>query len=213
MIFQDNVVKEYLKNVYFVTGTPCGGKTTISRELGKRHNLPVYDVDEKFSEHQRISNPIYQPAMNKKFKNADEFFGRTIEDYAKWLLKNTREQLDYILMDLIQLSHNQIVICDLDLAVDEANLITDYERIVFLIKNPTNIIDDYCNRADHNDFNNFINSAANPKAAKMNCNNTLEYLNYSKYKQIKESHYFWLERDRSSMVEDTVRRVEQHFHL
>ena len=39
MIFQDNVLKEYLKNVYFVTGTPCGGKTTISRELANRHNL------------------------------------------------------------------------------------------------------------------------------------------------------------------------------
>lgn len=36
MIFQDNVIKEYLKNVYFITGTPCGGKTTISRELAKR---------------------------------------------------------------------------------------------------------------------------------------------------------------------------------
>ena len=31
MIFQDNVIKEYLKNVYFITGTPCGGKTTVSR--------------------------------------------------------------------------------------------------------------------------------------------------------------------------------------
>ena len=23
MIFQDNIMKEYLKNVYFITGTPC----------------------------------------------------------------------------------------------------------------------------------------------------------------------------------------------
>ncbi|XCP86497.1 AAA family ATPase [Roseburia hominis] len=47
MIFQDNVLKEYLKNVYFVTGTPCGGKTTVSRELAKRHNLVVYDITKK----------------------------------------------------------------------------------------------------------------------------------------------------------------------
>ena len=55
MIFQDNVIKEYLKNVYFVTGTPCGGKTTISRELAKRHDLLVYDIDEEFEKHQRLS--------------------------------------------------------------------------------------------------------------------------------------------------------------
>lgn len=65
MIFQDNVIKEYLKNVYFITGTPCGGKTTISRELAKRHNLIVYDIDEIFEKHQRIANSEFQPAMTK----------------------------------------------------------------------------------------------------------------------------------------------------
>ena len=48
MVFQDNILKEYLKNVYFITGTPCGGKTTISRELAKRYDLLVYDVDMHF---------------------------------------------------------------------------------------------------------------------------------------------------------------------
>ena len=74
MIFQDNAVKEYLKNVYFITGTPCGGKTTISRELAKRHNLLVYDIDAHFEKHQQIVNPVFQPAMSKRFKNADAFF-------------------------------------------------------------------------------------------------------------------------------------------
>lgn len=39
MIFQDNVIKEYLKNVYFITGTPCGGKTTVSRALAESMDL------------------------------------------------------------------------------------------------------------------------------------------------------------------------------
>ncbi len=26
MIFQDNVIREYLRNVYFIAGIPCGGK-------------------------------------------------------------------------------------------------------------------------------------------------------------------------------------------
>lgn len=211
MIFQDNVIKEYLRNVYFVTGTPCGGKTTISRELGRRHNLLVYDVDEKFSVHQKMSKPIFQPAMNQRFQNADEFFGRTVEEYSNWLLKNTREQLDYVLLDLIRLSQKQKIICDLHLTVAEADLITDYDRIVFLIKDPTNIINDYCNRADHTDFLDFINSATNPEEAKANCNRTLEYLNQSRYEEIKKSSYFWLERDYHSTVEKTVCRVEQHF--
>jgi len=49
--------------------------------------------------------------MNKVFKYADEFFGRTAEEYKKWLIENTREQLDFVLLDLVRLSQNQIVLC------------------------------------------------------------------------------------------------------
>ena len=44
MIFQDNVIKEYLKNVYFITGTPCGGKTTVSRALAEKYGFELFDV-------------------------------------------------------------------------------------------------------------------------------------------------------------------------
>lgn len=213
MIFKDNVLKEYLKNVYFITGTPCGGKTTISRELGRRHGFLVYDVDEQFSAHRKMSSPFYQPAMNKMFKNADEFFGRTTEEYAKWLLENTREQLDYVLMDLIRISQDQTIICDLHLTVDEAEQLTDYARIVFLIKEPSNLIDDYCNRPDHSDFSDYVNSATQPESAKENCNRTLEYLNRGRYECIKKSRFFWIERDSHSTKEGTMLKVEQHFGL
>ena len=49
MIFQDNVIKEYLRNVYFISGTPCAGKTTITRALGKKYGIPVYVIDDQFT--------------------------------------------------------------------------------------------------------------------------------------------------------------------
>ncbi|MGN0542033.1 MAG: GNAT family N-acetyltransferase [Acutalibacteraceae bacterium] len=211
MIFQDNVIKEYLKNVYFITGTPCGGKTTISRELAKRHNFLVYDIDEQFANHQKISNARFQPSMNKVFKDADEFFGRTVEEYEKWLIENTREQLDFVLLDLVRLSQNQIVLCDCLLTMEQAKQLTDASRVVFLIKEPSNIVDDYCNRPDHQDFNNFINSSSEPEKAKAVFNETLESLNKSHYKAIKDSDYYWVERTPKSTVEETVREVERHF--
>ncbi len=213
MIFQDNVIKEFLKNVYFVTGTPCGGKTTISRELAKRHNLLVYDIDEQFVNHQKLSNAAFQPAMNKTFKNADEFYGRSVDEYKKWLLDNTREQLDFVLLDLIRLSQNQIVLCDCHLTMEQAQKITEPSRIVFLIKEPSNLIDDYCNRPDHQDFFRFINSASDVEKAKETCNETLRSLNEKHYSDIKESDYFWLERTSESTVEDTVQKVERYFKM
>ena len=211
MIFQDNVIKEYLRNVYFITGTPCGGKTTISRELAKRHNLLVYDIDEQFEKHQELSDAAFQPAMNKNFKDADDFFGRSVEEYKKWLITNTREQLDFVLMDLIRLSQNQIVLCDCHLTMEQAEKITEPSRIVFLIREPSNLVEEYCNRPDHQGFSNFINSATDAVKAKETCNATLQSLNEKCYKDIKESSYFWLERTADSTVDETVRKVEQHF--
>ena len=213
MIFQDNVIKEYLKNVYFVTGTPCGGKTTISGELAKRHDLLLFDIDEAFEKHQKISTPAYQPAMNRKFKDADEFFGRTVEEYKQWLISNTREQLDFVLMDLICLSQNQKVVCDCHLTMEQAQMITEPSRVVFLIREPKNLVDEYCNRPDHQGFNNFIHSASDVKKAKETCNATLRSLNEKHYRDIKESGYFWLERTPQSTVEETADKVERHFGL
>ncbi len=211
MIFQDNVIKEYLKNVYFITGTPCGGKTTISQELAKRHNLLVYDVDEQFAGHRKVSNPASQPSMNQVFKDADEFFGRTVEEYKEWLIANTREQLDFVFLDLIRLSQNKIVLCDCHLTVEEAEKYTEMSRIVFLIKEPSNLIEEYCNRPDHQGFCDFINSASDIEKAKATCNATLKMLNEKRYHDIKGSSYLWIERTDNSTVEETVRKAERHF--
>lgn len=211
MIFQDNVIKEYLKNVYFITGTPCGGKTTISRALGKKYNIPVYDVDKKFPVHRQMSDTEFQPAMNYKYKNADDFFGRSVEEYRDWLFRNTREQLEYVLLDLIRLSQNGIILCDCHLTIDQAKMITEPSKIAFMVKEPYDLVDDYCNRPDHQDFSDFIHSATDFEKAKATCNETLRTLNEKRYNDIKNSNYFWLERDNNRGIEETVKLVEQHF--
>ena len=80
MIIQDNVIKGYLENVYFIAGTPCGGKTTVSRALGEKYGILVYDIDERFEVHQRIADAAFQPTMKKEFADADEFFGRSVQE-------------------------------------------------------------------------------------------------------------------------------------
>ena len=176
-------------------------------------NPTIYDVDEQFTKHQQISNATFQPAMNKNFKDADEFFGRTVEEYRNWLINNTREQLDFVLLDLIRLSQNQIVVCDCHLTMEEVQKYTEPSRIVFLIKEPSNIVDDYCNRPDHQDFKGFIESASDVERAKDVCNETLRSLNQNHYNAIKAGDYFWIERTPNSTVAGTVEKVEKHFGL
>jgi hypothetical protein len=170
-------------------------------------------VDEQFDRHLSISAPALQPAMNRKFANADAFFGRTVEEYRQWLLDNTREQLEFVLLDLMRLSQHGKVICDCHLTLEQAERFTDPSRIVFLLKEPSNIIEDYCNRPDHQGFSSFIHSATDVEKAKATCNQTLKSLNEGLYQTVKGSRYFWLERTPASTVEDTVQKVEAHFGL
>lgn len=213
MIFQDNIIKQYLKNVYFVAGTPCGGKTTVSRALAKKYGILVYDIDERFDEHQAMSDPVSQPAMNRNFRDADEFFGRSVEEYKAWLLKNTREQLDFVLLDLMRLSQNQKVLCDCHLTLEQAATVTDPSHIAFMIKKPVNLVEEYCNRPDHQGFSNFIHSATDFEAAKKTCNETLMSLNEKYYEDVKASGYFFVDRGDGLSVEETVALTAKHFGL
>ena len=151
--------------------------------------------------------------MNQTFPNADAFFGRTVEEYKKWLVDNTREQLDFVLLDLIRLSQNQTVLCDCHLTTEEADKVTEASRIVFLIKEPSHLVDDYCSRPDHQGFRDFINSASDTEKAKAVCNATLKSLNEKRYNDIKNSGYYWIERTARSTVEETAAKVERHFGL
>ena len=213
MIFQDNIIKHYLKNVYFIAGTPCGGKTTVSRALAEKYGIMVYDIDERFDEHQAMSDPVSQPAMNRNFRDADEFFGRSVEEYKAWLLKNTREQLDFVLLDLMRLSQNQKVLCDCHLTLEQAATVTDPSHIAFMIKKPVNLVEEYCNRPDHQGFSNFIHSATDFEAAKKTCNETLMSLNEKYYEDVKASGYFFVDRGDGLSVEETVALTAKHFGL
>lgn len=211
MIFHDNVIKEYLKNVYFISGTPCGGKTTVSREIGKKYGIRVYDIDEMFPVHRKMSDSSSQPSMNRQFRDADEFFGRSVEEYLGWLKGNAREQLDFILLDLIRLSQHERVICDCHIDLEQAKQLSDLSRVAFLIREPSDLVDEYCNRPDHRDFSDFIHSATDFDKAKRVCSETLYALNIRFYEAVKNSSYFWLERDGTRSAEETVRLVAEHF--
>ena len=213
MKIQDNVLKAYLKNVYFITGTACGGKSTAARALADKYGLTLYDIDKHFDGHQALSDAVNQPNMNRHFADADAFFGRPVEEYRQWLIDNTREQWDYVLLDLIRLSQDRPVVCDCHMTVEEARRLTEPSRVIFLIRDASCMIEDYCNRPDHQGFRNYINSASDPQKAKENCNTVLRTLNEQRIADIKASEYRWIERTANSTVEQTLRLVEEHFGL
>lgn len=103
--------------------------------------------------------------------------------------------------------------CDCHLTVAQALAFSEPARVVFLIKDPSNLVDEYGNRPDHQGFFQYLNSATDIEKAKQMVKTTLYELNADRIEEIKSSPFFWIERTADSTVEDTVTRVEKHFCL
>ena len=214
MELKNNVIKEYLKNVYFVSGTACGGKTTVTRKLGEMFPaMIVYDVDDAFERHATAADPAIQPNMCRQFRDADEFFSRTVDEYKAWLIGNLEEQLDFIILDLIALSQKGQVICDCNINLEQARILSDPSRVVFLLKEPGDIVEEYYNREDHKPFRDWIHSASDYEAAKKVCGDTLRSLNAEFRKEVMNSEFFWLDRADGRSREETVLEVQRHFGI
>lgn len=60
MTIADNVIKNKLKNVYFIWGR---GKTTIANELHNQYGFFIYSTDDSRNRLIRLASPEYQPWM------------------------------------------------------------------------------------------------------------------------------------------------------
>ena len=213
MKISDNILRAHLQNVYFITGTACGGKTTVSRALSKKYGFALYDMDAHYSGHREIATAEDQPAMCAQFSSWEEYFCRPYQEYADWLRQSVAEQLQMCIVDLMELSREGPVFADLHISPALAGRIADPRRLVFLIAAPDLIARDYYERPDHRDLKECIYSLADPAAAVENCNRTLAYVNGATYEEVKKSGLFWIERTGKSTVEEVLQQVEEHFAL
>lgn len=64
MYIANNVISNALKNVYWVLGGACGGKTTAARILSEKYGMIHYNADDKMWSHKQMANYSEQPAMD-----------------------------------------------------------------------------------------------------------------------------------------------------
>jgi 2-phosphoglycerate kinase len=56
---------ETLENVFWLGGSPCAGKSSISELIADRFGLEVYHVDEAFEVHAQSFDPFRHPTLTK----------------------------------------------------------------------------------------------------------------------------------------------------
>ena len=213
MDLPDNIIRHFMQNVYFVSGSACGGKSVISKYLSQKHKIALYDWDDKFSQHKEMSDPHYQPNINKAFNSWEEYFNRPPGEYSESIKKSILEQAEIAIIELISLSKNGRIIVDGIFPVSILKNISTKERVVFMMAEMTAIRNDFFARADKQDMLKCINNLRNPQKALENMFLSIEYSLANDLKEIKESGFEWFSRMKNTNWEKIREEIELHFNL
>ena len=219
MNIANNILKHSLQNVYFFVGTACGGKTTMSRALAKKHGFIRYGenwTEEPFKIWQTIIDEKYQPNSFKGQQVTDweAYFSRTVEEFLadKSMQLGNNEYVEFSIIELIKLSQNNKVMADV--WIDDFQLLTeisDYSRIACMLAPGELIIRDYYQRKDHIDFTNCINRLKDPEKKFATQNELFRLGAIEMAEKAKQYGFFSIMRDENSTVEGTMKLLEEHF--
>lgn len=148
MFIADSIIKEKLKNVYFIWG--CG-KTTIANRLKEKYGFYIYSTDESRDRQIAAANPIDQPYMCRDYyreygvKSFWELPKEVIAEREKHVVE---EMTPMMIAELLQLSVvYPVILCEGD--IDYSAVAKVATHMVHLSNQGTSF--DWFNRPDHED--------------------------------------------------------------
>ena len=135
MEIQNNILRHYLKNCYFINGTAYAGKSTmcgmLAEKYGMLHCEENYNMDTILS----VVTEEQQPDLNyfNTMKSWQEYVSRTPEELERWFEAVPWEIAGFEAAELIRLSANRKVIVDTILPCSILREISDYSRVAILL--------------------------------------------------------------------------------
>jgi len=220
MNIAENILKHSLKNVYFLAGTACGGKTTMANELSKKYGFIHFNDnwhEDNFKIWQSIIDEKYQKSAAKRENITDweAYFSRSVEEFlsVQECYNEDDEYLEFAIIELIKLSQNNIVVADICAPIQLLTELSDHNRIACLLAPAEFVIRDYYSRDDHKEFIECIMSLKESES-KIETQNELFRIGVQKtFEDVDKYNLFNIVRNNESTVEETLKLLENHFGL
>ena len=132
MKIENNILKHYLKNVYFITGTAYAGKSTTVKMLADRYDMIFCGENYHSFVSDIVAAPDVQPDICylKILTDWKEFVTRSPEEYERWIFSVGREAAEFEIAELISISREKKVIVDTNIPLDVLKEISDYHQPV-----------------------------------------------------------------------------------
>ncbi|MCR5274129.1 MAG: AAA family ATPase [Clostridiales bacterium] len=211
-----------LSRVYFVIGTSYAGKSTIVKNLAKKHNgiaLEENYHDAKLPE--LDSKEFPNLCYTRDLQDWHEFIRRTPEEYVRWIhdVKKECETVEFqILEELLPKPETQgkLIFVDTNICVDTLHKITDDKHVLVMMSDPIIAISRFFDRPDPEKqfLYMLMLEEPDPQAALDNYREILERLHSKEsYDELKNSGYQIIFRDENRTQEETVELAEKIFGI
>lgn len=108
MKIENNILKHYLKNVYFITGTAYAGKSTTVKMLAERYDMIFCGENYHIAVSDIVATPDVQPDLcyRKNLTDWKDFVTRSPEEYERWIYSSGKEGAEFEVAELISISKN-----------------------------------------------------------------------------------------------------------
>lgn len=145
MKIENNIIKEYLRNVYFITGTAYAGKSTMVDLIAKRFGLLKCGENYHSSISDKVVIPEFQPNLSyfDTMKDWKEYVSRTPEEYDRWITDVGKEAAEFEVAELIRISKDQKVIVDTNIPLDILHEISDYNHVAVMLSSQALSVDKF----------------------------------------------------------------------
>ena len=220
MKIENNILKHYLKNVYFIVGTAYAGKSTAVRLLAERYGMVCCGENYHMAVSDRVATPETHPDLcyNKSLTDWKDFVTRTPEEYERWMVSVGREAAEFEVAELISVARDQKVIVDTNVPLDVLKEISDYDHVAVMLCPQSMSVDRFFDRDDPDKqfLLRVIDSCENPRAVMENYRKGLERINSrERYEEYANSGFFTVIREDNGLDtrNEVCDRIAKHFGL
>ena len=217
---ENNILRHYLKNAYFITGTAYAGKSTTVRMLAERYDMVFCGENYHIAVSDDVATPDVQPDLcyRKSLTDWKDFVRRSPEEYERWIYNSGREGAGFEIAELISLSRNRKAIVDTCIPLDILKEISDYDHVAVMLSPQSMSIERFFDRSDPEKqfLLRVIDSCENRDAVMENYRRGLARINSrAHYDEYANSGFFTVVREDNGLDtrEEVCDRIARHFGL
>lgn len=150
MEIQNNILRHYLKNCYFITGTAYAGKSTMCAMLAEKYSMVHCEENYNMDTILSIVTPELQPNLSYFNGGIDwqAYVSRSPEEFERWYLGTSEEVTGFEIAELIRLSADRPVIVDTNIPCDVLWQISDYRHVAVMLSPQSMSVERFFDRGD-----------------------------------------------------------------